>query len=158
MLSQLKKLSVDMDGRYANDIELNFLIDYAKSYDLRLRTYRKLSIAEKEIVQQVEQRLKSLDPKMLADGGQDLTRKWRQDTIRVLRQSSAALLTNDLDGLRDGFLLWFQSIMKAFRAQRSCEATYTIMQSVIQKHLTIEEAELFLPILEMNRTALGSKI
>jgi hypothetical protein len=58
--------------------------------------------------------------------------------------------------LRERLLFWFQTIMRAFGAQRSCNVTYTIMQEVVKQHLTAEQASLFLPILEVNRRILGT--
>jgi hypothetical protein len=45
--------------------------------------------------------------------------------------------------------------MRAFRTQRSCEATYRFLQEVIANYLTPEETKLIRPILETNRTLLG---
>ncbi len=45
--------------------------------------------------------------------------------------------------------------MRAFRAQRSCDATYQLLQEAVRRHLSPEEAELICPILELNRVMLG---
>lgn len=156
MLSQIERLIFETDGRYAADSELKFFETYAQSYALRLRVYRKLQSAEARIVQEVYQRLRSLDPTLLMQGEKELTAKWKQDTIRVLRYISVAVLTDDTDTFQERFLLWFQTIMRAFNAQRSCEATYTIMQEVMKKHLSADEASLVLPVLELTRVKLGA--
>lgn len=155
MLSQLHKLSRDVDGRYATDDELQFVGEYLKRYRLRLETYQRLQAVESIVVQQVYAKMRSIDPTLFMHGKEDISQKWRLDTIRVLRYSAIAMLLNDPDTLRERLLLWMQSIMKAFGAQRGCRITYEVMQDVIKQHLTPSQAGIFCPILEMNRQVLG---
>ncbi|CBN54998.1 MULTISPECIES: hypothetical protein [Kamptonema] len=152
MLSQLANLSVEADGRYAAQSELQFLKDYFQSLNLRLSAYQKIQAAEKEIIRDVETKILSASPDLLRRGSQDLTSKWRLDTVRVLRHSAAALLIDDRNRLRDRLLLWFQTILGSFQAKKTSELTFQIMQDAIKQYLTAEEASLFIPILEMNRS------
>jgi hypothetical protein len=155
MLSQFDRLSQLVDGRYATDDELHVISDYTNSFQLRLETYLKLQAAEVDIVQQVQARLKAIDPALFQNGHQDMTAKWRRDTIRALRYSATAMLVNDPETLKERFLLWFQTIMRAFGTQRTCDVTYKIMQDVVKQHLTSAQANLFCPFLELNRQFLG---
>jgi hypothetical protein len=156
MLSQFRRLTIDVDGRFANDDELQFIEDYLKVYNLRVRIYQKMQANEQKIVKQVYEKLRSLDATLLQSNKQDLTAKWKRDTMRVLRYSAVAVLTDDQTTLQEKLLLWFQTIMRAFGAQRSCEMTYLVMQQVMQQHFTPEEYSYIAPVLELNRTALGS--
>lgn len=155
MLSQLDRLSVNADGRYASDEELLFLREYLQSARLRFQLYQKLQKLEVQVVQTVLERLKAEDPTLLQVGGQDLTAKWQRDTVRTLRYIAASLLINDTEIFKERMLLWFQTIMRSFQTQRSCEATYRVMQAVIKRHLSAEEAELVCPILELSRSMLS---
>ncbi len=155
MLSQLEKLSMDTDGRFASDEELAFVDAYVQSFSLRLQTYQTLQLVESAIVQQVEAKMRSIDPMLFHSGKEDVSVKWKRDTVRVLRYSAIAMLMDDPETLRERFLLWFQSIMKAFGAEKSCNATYEVMQQVVKQHLTPQQASVFCPILELNRVALG---
>jgi len=155
MLSQCRKLSFDTDGRYATDAELQFMVDYVPSFSLRVQTYQRLQAIEATVVQQVYAKMRSLDPKIFLNGNEDISGKWKRDTLRVLRYSAIAMLLNDPESLREHLLFWMQTIMKAFGAQRSCHFTYEVMQAVIQQQLTPVQADLFCPILEMNRRMLG---
>lgn len=155
MLSQLERLSLNAEGRYAADDELQFVSDYVQSFYLRVETYQKLQAAESAIVQQVQARIRAIDPNLLKNGNEDLSAKWKRDTVRVLRYSAVAMLLNDPDSLRDRLLVWMQTIMRAFGAQRSCDVTYQVMQDVVKQHLTPIQASLFCPILELNRRSLG---
>lgn len=156
MLSQIQRLTQDTEGRYATDEELRFLIEYARSYELRVQTYQKLQACETVILQQVQAKMRAIDPMLFRQGNEDLTNKWKRDTLRVLRYSATAMLINDPESMRERFLFWFQTIMRAFNAQKSCGVTYTVMQDVIKQVLTANEANLILPILEVNRRMLGS--
>jgi hypothetical protein len=155
MLSQLENLSLTTDGRYASDEELQFVSDYMQLFGLRLQTYQTLQLVEAAIVQQVETKMRLLDPNLFRSGNEDVSAKWKRDTLRVLRYSAVAMLMDDPETLRRRFLLWFQTIMKAFDAQKSCNATYEVMQEVVKQHLTPIQASLFCPILEINRQTLG---
>ncbi|NJL88142.1 MAG: phycobilisome protein [Leptolyngbyaceae cyanobacterium SM1_1_3] len=155
MLSQLSQLSLDTDGRYATDNELMFLQGYLKTARLRFGAYQKIQAAEAKIIEQVYQKLKAIDASLLKNGNTDLTQKWKTDTIRILRYAATALLIDDPDTFRERMLLWFQTIMRSFKAERSCNATYVVMQDVVKQFLSPQEAELFCPILEMSREILG---
>ena len=156
MLSQLQKLSCETDGRYATDEELEFVSEFGRSFYLRVQTYQRLQAMEAVIVQQVLTKIQFLEPSLFHSNNADLTAKWKRDTIRVLRYSAIAMLLNDPNSLRDRLLFWFRTIMKAFGAERSCNVTYAVMQTVIKENLTAPQASLFCPILEMNRQVLGA--
>lgn len=155
MLSHLQKIGYETDGRYATDLELQAMDEFIQTFPLRVQTYQQLQQIEIRVVQQVYEKLLRVDPSLLRRGNEDLTVKWRRDTLRVLRYSAIAMLLNDPLTLRERLLFWFQTIMKAFGAQRSCNLTYAIMQDVIKQHLTPVQASLFCPILEINRQLLG---
>ena len=155
MLSQLARLSMEADGRYASAEELQFLKEYFQSLNHRMSAYKKIQASEKEIIRKVEEQMQSLDPSLFRRGSTDVTAKWRVDAVRVLRHSAAALLINDTERLRDRLLLWFQTILGAFQAKNSSGITYDVMKKVLKQYLTAEEANLFFPILEINRTILG---
>jgi hypothetical protein len=156
MLNQIQRLSQDTEGRYATDEELIFLLNYARSFELRVQTYLTLQASEAAIIQQVQAKMQAIDPALFQSAQEDLTHKWKRDTLRTFRYAAAAMLIDDPDTLRECFLFWFQTIIRGFGAQRSCGVTYTVMQDVIKQHLTPPQADLILPILEVNRRMLGT--
>jgi hypothetical protein len=155
MLKQADTLVRCVEGRYATDAELEFLEKYAQGFRLRVQTYQAIRASEAEIVDQVQSRLQTVAPGLLHYGNSDISQKWRKDTIRVLRYSAIAMLMNDPETLKERFLLWFQTIMRAFGAQPSCNQTYDIMQDVVKQKLTPLQASLVCPILELNRQVLA---
>ncbi|NJO41642.1 MAG: phycobilisome protein [Cyanobacteria bacterium CRU_2_1] len=158
MLSQLDRLSFTVDGRYADDSELQFIADYIRSFPIRAQTYLKLQELESKLMQQTYQKVRLIDPMLFNHNGNDITAKWKQDTLRVLRYTAVTVLMDDTDTLRDRLLLWFQTIMKAFNAQRSCDVTYQVLQEVVKQNLPHAQANLVCPILELNRRLLGGSL
>ncbi|MBF2026845.1 MAG: phycobilisome protein [Oscillatoriales cyanobacterium C42_A2020_001] len=156
MLSQLQALGYKTDGRYATDEELKMIIEFVRSFQLRAQTYQQLQAAEMQIVQQVYAKMKAVEPGLFLSGNADVSAKWKRDTIRVLRYSAIAMLLDDPDSLRERLLFWMRTVMKAFGAERSCNVTYAVMQEVVKQHLSPAQANLFCPILEMNRQVLGA--
>jgi len=156
MLSKLEKMSVEIERGYATDEDLHFLKDYMDSFSLRLSAYNKIRELEKEIVEQVEAKLNKIDPNLLNTGDKDVSGKWRRDTFRALRHSAITVLIDDPDRLKDQFLTWYQTIMQAFGAEKSCNATYSVMQDVVERVLPPSEAKLLRSVLELNRSILGS--
>ena len=125
MLTNIQNLIHQTDGRYASDQELLFFQSYVETASLRFRTYQKIQAAEVSIMNQLLKELKTYHPDMFMVNGQDLTAKWQRDTVRVLRYATTALLVDDPDMFKDKLLTWFETIMKAFGAQKSCQITFT---------------------------------
>ncbi|MEL6381713.1 MAG: phycobilisome protein [Cyanobacteria bacterium J06626_18] len=158
MLQELEQLSIDTDGRYATDAELVFFQNYLKTARLRFLLYQKMQKLEPQLVQKVLMQIKATNPGLLKSGNIDVTAKWQRDTVRILRYAATALLTDDPDIFRDRMLIWFQTVMKSFKAEQSCEVTYQILQAILKQTLTPEEAELFCLYMEMSRTVLGERV
>jgi hypothetical protein len=157
MFVKLENLSVEADARYATDDELGFIDSYIQSFNMRQQIYLKLKSQEQKIVEQVQAKLKLMDPKLLQNGVEDVQDKWKRDTLRVLRYTALTVLIDDSENLKSQFLIWYQTIMQAFGAERSCNATYEVMQQVVKQVLEPQEAALVSPVLELNRSLLGKK-
>lgn len=155
MLNQLSRLSVEADGRYATREELQFLKDYIQSLDLRLGAYEKISAAHTEIVNSVETQVRATNPDLFRKGTRDVTATCKRDRFDVLRYSAAAVLSNDLDCLRESFLLWYRTIIRVFQDQQAAAVSYQVMLEVLKKHLTPQEAALISPVMGLNQVILG---
>jgi Phycobilisome protein len=156
MLSQLERLSREVDGRYASDAELSFAIDYVRSFNLRVQTYQKLQELESTIVQQTYAKMRAADPTLVAASNQeDIARKCMRDMTYGVRMTAMTVLLNDPEFLQERTLFWLQTIMRAVGKSRNCGVLYNTMQEVIKQHLTPPQANLVCPILELNRRLLG---
>ena len=94
------------------------------------------------------------DPNIFHKGNRDVTAICQRDRTHVLRKSAAVLLSNDRDHLQN-FLLWYQTIVNVFQDKKAAGLCYQIMQKVVKQHLTLQEAALISPILELNHVILG---
>jgi hypothetical protein len=155
MLNQLARLSVNSDGRYATGAELQFLKDYLATVDRRMSAYQKIRNAESQIVAEVTIQVRSSNPSIFMKGDHDLTDMAQRDCIYILKCSAAAMLMDDLDRLRDGLLLWHNTIIHAFQTDKISQAMWRAMPDVIKKHLSPEEAALMLPVFRLNQTLLN---
>jgi len=155
MLKQLVRLNIEADGRYATEQELKFLKDYLESAEERISAYQKIRDAEEEIMEQVEAKMRATDPELFLRGSQDLTAVCKRDRKHTLRCSAAAMLINDLDRLRENFLLWQRTIVHAFKDERPTQVHYEVLPEVIKQHLTPEEAKLMMPVLQLDQSILS---
>jgi hypothetical protein len=155
MFIKLEKLSIEADGRYASDDELQFVVGYTQSFNARMQAYTKIHAAEHKIVEEVHTKMRSQDPKSLQAGNEDISAKWKRDTFRVMRFAALNVLLDDPDHLKEQFLFWYQTIMQAFSAERSCNLTYSLMQEIVKKFLEPSEVALLQPALELSRDYLG---
>lgn len=154
MLSQLKRLSLEADGRYATDAELAFLKSYGQTVRQRISGYEKIRDAEDTIMDAAEAQLMEIDSQVFHQGAQDFTDTCRRDRKNTLRHASAAMLFNDLDRLRDGLLLWQQTIVRAIKAEQPSTITWQEIPGVLREHLSAEEMDLMMPALHLTQALL----
>jgi hypothetical protein len=147
MLSQMQRLCMEVDGRYATDDELRFLPDYLRTYELRLQTYLQLQKSEAAIFQQAYSIALAKDPQAFRNGDQDLTSRCKRDAVNTLHYCAMAMLLDDADIFQERYLLWFQSIIRAVSQQRVSSLMYAAMQEAIQQILPTQQANLCLPLL-----------
>lgn len=155
MLSQLDKLSLETEGRYATAQELQSLKDYFPSINARLSAYQKLRDAEAEIIAKLEARMREKQPNIFMMGDKDVTEMYQRDTKTALRISLASMLIEDLDRLRENLLLWYLTIIKAFKFKHIIALAYNTMPEIVEQFLTPEEYAVIKPILILNRTVLA---
>lgn len=154
MLSQLKRLSIDADGRYATDEDLNFLKSYLQSARHRISAYEKIRDAEVAIMDQADATLMEIDPQVFHKGSKDYRETCHRDRKNTLRYAATTMLFNDLDRLRDGLLLWQRTIVHAVKDEHASSLTWRKMPEILRDHLTAEEADLMMPALHLNQALL----
>ncbi|MDJ0509634.1 MAG: allophycocyanin [Crocosphaera sp.] len=155
MLTQFSKLSLDTDGRYASDSELQFLESYLDSTELRISAYEKIRDNEEKIIADWETERNKMKDKFFENGGEYVNKMSHRDITIILRCSATAMLVNDLDKLRDGMLIWVQTIFKACGMNDCSKNIYRILQEIIPRYLSPEETKLILPALQVNQTVLS---
>jgi Phycobilisome protein len=156
MLKQLAQLSVEAEGRYATDRELQFLKDYLQSAEQRMTVYTKIRNAEEKILHLVEAKKRTIDMGLFQMASKDITQICRRDLTMMLRCTAAAMLFGDLERLREGVLIWYRTIVKAFGYQKYTQVTYQVLQDAVNEQLDSEEVALIKPALQLNHSMLTS--
>ena len=136
MLKQLTDLSIDVDGRYATREELQFLKNYLQSVEQRISAYEKIRDAETEIIDQLDEKIQATNPHLFMRGSKDLRPVCKRDRIYTLRCSAAAMLMDDLERLRDSFLLWERTIIQAFKDEQPTQITWQMMPEICERTST----------------------
>lgn len=156
MFKQLTRLSIDADGRYATDDELKFLDDYLSTIETRVSAYETIRENEEQIIYRWEAAKRGIKQDVFHMGDRDVSEICRRDMTNVFRCSATAILFNDLDRLREGLLIWYQTIVRAFKYDKYTNITYSVIQETIKEFLKPEEVELMLPALKLNHTILSN--
>jgi len=155
MLKPLARLSVETDGRYATDAELQFMEDYFASVEKRIATYEKVRDAEPKIIEKVEKQKQEINPELFKLNGRDITGICRRDMIDILRCSAGAMLLSDMDYLRDNMLIWYRTIVRAYQYDRHDDTIYKLLENNTKAHLGPEEAKFMIPVLQLDHTLLS---
>jgi hypothetical protein len=155
MLTQLSRLSSDVDGRFAQSEELQFLKDYLDSAEVRISAYQKIRDSHLAIVESVEEQVRSTDQRLFMRGSRDVTPLFQRDTKSILVGTASAMLINDLDHLRDRFLLWHRTIIRAVKVDALAQVVYQVLPNVVKAVLSEQEAPHVMPALYLDQTILG---
>jgi len=155
MLSQLARLSVEADGRYATSEELQFLKDYIESIETRTSAYQKIQAASAEILTQLEAKW-AANENLFQQGNNKLNvATCQRDLGNMIRYTATTVLSSDLDRLRESCLLWYQTIVRAYKYGHIAAITYPFLSEVVKQYLSAEEAALATPVLGLNQVILG---
>jgi Phycobilisome protein len=150
MLKQFADLTIEADGRYAEDYELKFLEDYLESQDLRMSAYVKIKDNAEAILEAVRVAKNKRNSEF-----KDYYGTCKRDLNDLIRYCAAALLFDDMERLRTNMLLWFQTIAKSWTFEDDNNDTYDVLLQVIPQFLTPEEAKFALPVFELNCAVLA---
>jgi hypothetical protein len=155
MLTQLSRLALESDGRYASVEELQFLKDYIQTAPQRSQAYKTIRDQEAFLLDELYNQVKTTDGGSLFKGTQDVSNFFKRDQKHILRVASASMLFNDLDFLREGLLLWHRTIVKAFGVERPAQVACQVWPSVMGKYLSTDEFAFMSPLVGLVRAILG---
>jgi hypothetical protein len=155
MLTQLSRLSIDADGRYATAEELQFLKDYLQTTDQRIQTYKSVRDNEAFLIEDLQVQVKAVSGSLLLKGSKDVSSLFKRDQKHMLRVAAAAMLFNDLDFLREGLLLWHRTIVKAFGVEQPAQVGCQAWPGVFAKFLSQDEYKFMSPAIGLIRAILG---
>lgn len=151
MFSELVELTTNTDARYASSSELQFLKDYLEEVDIRVNAYTKIRDNAEEIADKVAEEKRKLNPKF-----EDWYGICKRDFFDLLRYLAASMLFDDLERLRNGMLIWYKTIVRAYNYDQDSDETYLVVQEIIKGYLSPEEFKYILPVLQVNHIILAS--
>ncbi len=155
MLSQLSRLSLEVEGRYATEEELEFIDNYLTTVDSRIAFYQKIRDVEKEIVNVTITKMRIENKKIFSKDSMSIDAICIRDMKIILKSLTTAILIDDLERLRDNLLLWHLTIMRAMNVQNVSNIVYQTMLEVVKEYLEPEEERFVIPALQVNQTILA---
>ncbi|WP_448515202.1 allophycocyanin [Parathermosynechococcus lividus] len=156
MFRQLNHLTVSADGRYARAEELNFLRDYLASVDTRISAYEKIRTEGELMADKIQAKQKAENPHCFHYAQRDRSEICRRDLVDAIRLSASAMLFAELDLMRDNFLLWYRTIVKAFNYETMADSTYgKLLPAMMKQLLTPEEQRVMQPVLALSSSILS---
>lgn len=156
MFRQLNHLTVAADGRYARAEELNFLRDYLASVESRISAYEKIRAEGELMADKIQAQQKAENPYCFHYSQRDRSEICRRDLVDAIRLFASAMLFDELDLMRDNFLLWYRTIVKAFNYETMAQSTYgKLLPAMIKQILTPEEQQVMQPVLALSRSILS---
>ena len=90
MLTQLKQLALDTEGRYATETELQFLKDYLKSADSRIQAYQNIRDNEETILDEIDTDTRAHQPDIFMIGQKNQQNTARRDSQYIIRHLAAS--------------------------------------------------------------------
>jgi Phycobilisome protein len=156
MQPQLTRLTLSAEGRFATDGELQFLKDYLDRADERIEAYEKIRNDHLKIVEAWETAKRSRPEDLFHQNGRDISEICHRDAANIIRLVTNAMLFDDLDRLRDGFLVWYQTIVKSYQYKEYAKINYQILPEVLRSFLAPEEFSMILPIFQLTRAVLSA--
>ncbi len=155
MLHRTAELIRKSEGCYLRDADLDAFTNYIEELPLRTQIYQRLQLLEGEVIRDVESKLRFKDASLFQVAGEDVSSKWKTDTIRTYRFIAKTVLLDDVEMLRQEYLLWMTTVMKAFGASDCCGETYALLERVLSSRLSSREAEHVLPVVRLVQQTLA---
>jgi Phycobilisome protein len=162
MFTQLSRLAIETDGRYASAEELRFLKDYVQSAPQRVQAYKNVRDQEAFLIEELHNQVKSDDASSLIGNisstqynERDFSYMFKRDQKNMFRIVAAAMLFSDLEFLREGLLLWHRTLIKAFRLERPTRLACKFWPQVLDRYLLPDECKVLSPFVGLVRAILG---
>jgi hypothetical protein len=108
------------------------------------------------IIEKVEETKRDKHPHLFYQNGRSIEEICRRDMTNVLRLTATSMLIGDIDRLREGFLIWYKTLVNAFEYTPYAKINYRLVEESVKAHLTSEEMALMMPGLQLDMTVLAS--
>jgi hypothetical protein len=146
MHTVLEKMIEQADGKYLGSKDVQVLLDYAQSVQLRIETYQAIKSQEAELVAMVLEKVHAhpvyIDRYMHTENGKCL-----RDLTGSLRYSTTAMLLNDEQFLREEYLIWLETIIRSLKHKDLTLASMEALSAALAERLPQAQYKLMAPFL-----------
>jgi hypothetical protein len=127
-----------VDDRYLTDQELRSLEEYMATHALRIKTYKLIQAHADEIVLKTLRKMTAAYAQMLQHHGQTCKR----DLGDIMRYIGLCMIKADGDAFYEEFVIWMDTIMKAFKRKEAAHAAYNYLHGIIAETFPADSAQL----------------
>jgi Phycobilisome protein len=114
MHTVLEKMIEQGDGKYLGNKDVQVLLDYAQSVQLRIETYRSIQNQEAQLIALALEKVHA-EPVYINRYINTENGKCSRDMSATLRYCTTAMLLNDEQFLREEYLIWLETIIRSLK-------------------------------------------
>lgn len=146
MHTVLEKMIEQGDGKYVGSKDVQVLLDYAQSVQLRIEAYQAIKEQEAELFEMVLERVHAhpvyINRYIKTENGTCL-----RDMTATLRYCSTAMLLNDEQFLREEYLIWLETIVRSLKHKDLTLAAMEALSEALAKRLPQDQYKLMAPFM-----------
>ena len=146
MHTVLEKMIEQADGKYLGRKDVQVLLDYAQSVQLRIETYQAIKEQEAELMAMVLEKVHAhpvyINRYINTENGKCL-----RDMTATLRYCSTAMLLNDEQFLREGYLIWLETIIRSLKHKDLTLASMEALSEALAERLPQDQYKLMAPFM-----------
>jgi Phycobilisome protein len=146
MHTVLDKMIEQADGKYLGSKDVQVLLDYAQSVQLRIETYQAIKKQETELIAMVLEKV-HVHPVYLSRYINTENGKCLRDMTGSLRYCSTAMLLNDEQFLREEYLIWLETIIRSLKHKDLTLASMEALSAALAERLPQAQYKLMAPFL-----------
>lgn len=148
MHTVLEKMIEQADGKYLGSKDVQVLLDYAQSVELRIETYQAIKAQEPQIVMLALEKVYAhpdyMNRYLNTEGG-----KCSRDMTSTLRYCTTSMLLNDKQFLQEEYLIWLETIIRSLKHKHLTLVSLESLSNTLADKLPEEQYQLMVPFLNL---------
>jgi Phycobilisome protein len=144
----LEKMIEQADGSYLGSKDVQVILDYAQSVQLRIEAYQAIKEQEPQIValalEKVYVHADYMNRYINNEGGKCL-----RDMTTTLRYCSTSMLLNDQQFLQEEYLIWLETIIRSLKHKHLTLISLESLGNALADMLPQEQYKLMAPFLNL---------
>ncbi len=148
MHTVLEKMIEQADGKYLGSKDVQVLLDYAQSVQLRIETYQAIKEQEPQIIALALEKI-YLHPDYMNRYINNEGGKCLRDMTTTLRYCSTSMLLNDRQFLQEEYLIWLETIIRSLKHKHLTLVSLESLSNTLADKLPQEQYQLMVPFLNL---------